>query len=161
METAMYSMLTYLAASKTVDFIINGIEEYIGVMIVSRNSEAIKNNIVSNLGRGVTILKSEKGYGKKGNEGNDGNVLFFNCLISDNGENLLDFPLLSDKQLFENDEYEMALFESSSTIPHNLKKLLPTANQSDEETKGLVLGSIDSVIRFLNIGTYTLKNISN
>ena len=92
---------------------------------------------------------------------NDGNVLFFNCLISDNGENLLDFPLLSDKQLFENDEYEMALFESSSTIPHNLKKLLPTANQSDEETKGLVLGSIDSVIRFLNIGTYTLKNITN
>lgn len=92
---------------------------------------------------------------------NDGNVLFFNCLISENGENLLDFPLLSDKQLFENDEYEMALFESSSTIPSNLKKLLPIANQSDEEIKGLVLGSIDSVIRFLNIGTYTLKNISN
>lgn len=92
---------------------------------------------------------------------NDGNVLFFNCLISDNSENLLDFPLLSDKQLFENDEYEMALFESSSTIPSNLKKLLPIPNQSDEETKGLVLGSIDSVIRFLNIGTYTLKNISN
>lgn len=92
---------------------------------------------------------------------NDGNVLFFNCLISDNGENLVDFPLLSDRHLFENDEYEMALFESSSTIPHNLKKLLPIANQSDEETKGLVLGSIDSVIRFLNIGTYTLKNISN
>jgi hypothetical protein len=92
---------------------------------------------------------------------NDGNVLFFNCLISENGENLIDFPHLSDKQLFENDEYEMALFESSSTIPSNLKKLLPIANQSDEETKGLVLGSIDSVIRFLNIGTYTLKNISN
>jgi uncharacterized membrane-anchored protein YitT (DUF2179 family) len=33
-ETAMYSMLTYLSASKTVDFIINGIEGYIGVMIV-------------------------------------------------------------------------------------------------------------------------------
>jgi hypothetical protein len=91
----------------------------------------------------------------------DGNVLFFNCLISENNENLVDFPLLSDKQLFENDEYELALFESSSTIPSNLKKLLPIANQSDEEIKGLVLGSIDSVIRFLNIGTYTLKNISN
>lgn len=92
---------------------------------------------------------------------NDGNILFFNCLISGNSENLLDFPLLSDKQLFENDEYEMALFESSSSIPANLKKLLPIANQSDEETKGLVLGSIDSVIRFLNIGTYTIKNNSN
>ena len=79
METAMYSMLTYLAASKTVDFIINGIEEYIGVMIVSRNSEAIRRQIVYNMGRGVTILKSESGYGKTGKDGNDGNVLF--CVV--------------------------------------------------------------------------------
>jgi hypothetical protein len=92
---------------------------------------------------------------------NDGNVLFFNCLISNNSDKLIDFPLLSDKPLFGSDEYEMALFESSSSIPPNLKKLLPNTNQSEEETKGLVLGSIDSVIRFLNIGTNTLKNISN
>jgi hypothetical protein len=92
---------------------------------------------------------------------NDGSVLFFNCLISKNNENLIDFPLLSDKGLFENNEYEMALFESSSMIPKNLRKFLPLINQTDEDCKGLVLGSIDSVIRFLNIGTYTLKNISN
>jgi uncharacterized membrane-anchored protein YitT (DUF2179 family) len=62
-ETAMYSMLTYLAASKTVDFIINGIEEYLGVLIVSDSYEDIKKKITEDMGRGVTIFKSEGGYG--------------------------------------------------------------------------------------------------
>ena len=75
-ETAMFSMLTYLSASKTVDFIINGIEEYIGVLIISRNSESIKHQIIHELGRGVTVFRAEKGHGKKGTEGNDGHVLF-------------------------------------------------------------------------------------
>jgi uncharacterized membrane-anchored protein YitT (DUF2179 family) len=56
-ETAMYSLLTYLSASKTVDFIINGIEEYIGVIIVSVKSDEIKQQITMNLGRGVTSYK--------------------------------------------------------------------------------------------------------
>jgi uncharacterized membrane-anchored protein YitT (DUF2179 family) len=80
LETAMYSMLTYISASKTVDFVINGIEEYIGVMIVSRDSEGIRNQITNKLGRGVTILKSEAGFGTKGQMGNDGNVLF--CVVT-------------------------------------------------------------------------------
>lgn len=75
-ETAMYSMLTYLSASKTIDFIINGIEEYIGVLIVSRDSDNIKSQIISKLGRGVTVFISEKGHGKRGSDGNDGKVLF-------------------------------------------------------------------------------------
>ena len=54
-ETAMYSMLTYISASKTVDFIINGIEEYIGVFIVSDHAERIKQRITSRVGRGVTV----------------------------------------------------------------------------------------------------------
>lgn len=48
-ETVMYSMLTYFSASKTVDFIINGIEEYIGVMIISDDYEEIKQMIASKL----------------------------------------------------------------------------------------------------------------
>lgn len=62
-ETAMYSMLTYLSASKTVDFIINGVDEYIGVMIISKKPEAVKEQIANNLKRGVTVLKAEKGFG--------------------------------------------------------------------------------------------------
>lgn len=61
-ETALYSILTYLSASKTVDFIIQGIEEYTGVTIVSAKSAQIREAIINNLGRGVTIYKGERGF---------------------------------------------------------------------------------------------------
>jgi uncharacterized membrane-anchored protein YitT (DUF2179 family) len=67
-ETAMYSMLIYFSASKTIDFIINGIEEYTAVLIVSEESERIKNFISNELGKGVTVFNSEKGYGTKGHK---------------------------------------------------------------------------------------------
>lgn len=79
-ETAMYSMLTYFAASKTVDFIINGIEEYIGVTIVSRNATDVKQAIIDNLGRGVTVYNSESGYGKTGVNFNENKILF--CVVT-------------------------------------------------------------------------------
>ncbi len=65
-ETALYSMLTYLSASKTVDFVIEGIEEYTGVTIISVKAEAIRKMIIDYMGRGVTTFKGEKGYGKRG-----------------------------------------------------------------------------------------------
>lgn len=64
METALYSILTYLSASKSVDFIIEGIEEYLGVTIISDKSEAIRLAITNDMGNGVTIYKGEKGFGK-------------------------------------------------------------------------------------------------
>lgn len=79
-ETAMYSMLTYFAASKTVDFIINGIEEYIGVTIVSRNATDVKQAIIDKLGRGVTVYNSESGYGKTGVNFNENKILF--CVVT-------------------------------------------------------------------------------
>ncbi len=65
-EVAFYSILTYLAASKTVDFILNGIEEYTGVTIISQRSEEIRKMITQDLGRGVTIYRGSKGFGKRG-----------------------------------------------------------------------------------------------
>lgn len=62
-ESALYSILTYLSASKTVDFIIQGIEEYTGVTIISAKSKEIREAIIHNLGRGVTVYKGERGYG--------------------------------------------------------------------------------------------------
>src|SRR5205085_6033724 len=44
-EIAMYSMITYLSASKTLDFIVEGIEEYTGVTVISRFSQKIKQMI--------------------------------------------------------------------------------------------------------------------
>jgi len=65
-ETALYSILTYLAASKTVDFIVEGIEEYIGVTVISTHSEEIRVMITEKLGRGVTIYVGKRGFGKRG-----------------------------------------------------------------------------------------------
>jgi uncharacterized membrane-anchored protein YitT (DUF2179 family) len=65
-ETALYSMITYLAASKTLDFIVEGIEEYIGVTIISNHSNEMREMIIERLGRGVTIYKGERGFGKTG-----------------------------------------------------------------------------------------------
>ena len=60
-ESALYSMLTYFAASRTIDFILHGIEEYNGIIIVSAQNEAIKAAILNNLGRGVTIYQGRGG----------------------------------------------------------------------------------------------------
>ncbi|HWH62176.1 MAG TPA: YitT family protein [Ginsengibacter sp.] len=65
-EIALYSMITYLAASKTLDFIVEGIEEYTGVTIISNQHEEIREMLVEMLGHGVTIYKGESGFGKQG-----------------------------------------------------------------------------------------------
>ena len=65
-DIALYAMVTYLAASKTVDFVIEGIEEYTGVTIISSHNEEIKDMIIERLGRGVTLYKGKGGYGKQG-----------------------------------------------------------------------------------------------
>lgn len=65
-EIALYSMITYLAASKTLDFIVEGLDEYIGATIISPHSEEIRHMIVNLLGRGITVYKGQGGVGKKG-----------------------------------------------------------------------------------------------
>lgn len=75
-ETALYSVLTYLAASKTVDFIIEGIEEYTGVTIISSKSEEMRQMIISDMGRGVTIYKGKRGFGRHGESLGDIDVVF-------------------------------------------------------------------------------------
>jgi len=66
MEIALYAILTYLAASKTVDFVVSGIEEYVGVTIISDKNEDIRLAIVENMGRGCTIYSGKRGFGKRG-----------------------------------------------------------------------------------------------
>jgi len=65
-EVALYAMLTYMAAAKTVDFVIEGVEEYTGITIISDESEKIRLMITEKLGRGVTIYAGKGGFGKKG-----------------------------------------------------------------------------------------------
>ena len=58
---ALYSILTYVAAARTLDFVIHGIEEYTAITIVSRASGEIAARILANLGRGVTVYKGRGG----------------------------------------------------------------------------------------------------
>jgi len=65
-EIALYSTITYMLASRMLDFIIEGIEEYIGVTIVSSHSEELREMIIQVMGRGVTVYHGKGGYGKRG-----------------------------------------------------------------------------------------------
>ncbi|MDA3844164.1 MAG: YitT family protein [Candidatus Kapabacteria bacterium] len=65
-EIALYAILTYLAASKTVDFVVSGIEEYVGVTIISEKNDEIRLAIIENMGRGCTIYVGKRGYAKRG-----------------------------------------------------------------------------------------------
>lgn len=74
-DIALYSMITYLAASRTLDFIIEGIEEYVGVTIVAVHSEEIRQMIINEMGRGVTVYVGKHGHGKKGDT-NDVDIIY-------------------------------------------------------------------------------------
>jgi uncharacterized membrane-anchored protein YitT (DUF2179 family) len=74
-DEALYSILTYFAASKTLDFLLHGIEEYTAITIVSTKSDPIRRAILELLNRGVTIYK-----GRGGKTGLDQDILF--CVVT-------------------------------------------------------------------------------
>lgn len=61
-ETAMYSLITYFAAVKMADYVVDGIEENTALTIISKNPEAIKESLVNNFKKGITVYKGERGY---------------------------------------------------------------------------------------------------
>lgn len=61
-ETSLYSVLTYFAATKTIDYVVEGIQAFTGVTIISAKSEEIKHQLVNKLGRGITVYKGERGF---------------------------------------------------------------------------------------------------
>jgi uncharacterized membrane-anchored protein YitT (DUF2179 family) len=65
MEIALNSILTYYTASQAIDFVVEGLDEYTGVTIISGKSEAIKRTLVMDLGRGITVYKGERGFMKE------------------------------------------------------------------------------------------------
>jgi uncharacterized membrane-anchored protein YitT (DUF2179 family) len=74
-EPALYSILTYMAAARTLDFVLHGIEEYTAITIVSEQSAVIRDRLVGELGRGVTVYR---GYG--GKTGAEQDILF--CVVT-------------------------------------------------------------------------------
>ena len=74
-DSALYSILTYLTAAKTLNFVIYGLEEFTALMIVSSESVAIRKQLTESLGRGMTVLR---GYG--GKSGEDQEILY--CVVT-------------------------------------------------------------------------------
>ena len=75
-ETALYAMLTYFSASRTIEFILTGLEEYTAITIVSEKSDSIRRMIVNEMGRGVTMFKGQRGFGKRGERNGDIDIVY-------------------------------------------------------------------------------------
>jgi uncharacterized membrane-anchored protein YitT (DUF2179 family) len=65
MDIALNSILTYYTASQAINFVVEGMEEYTGVTIISGQSDAVKRTLVMDLGRGITVYKGERGFMKE------------------------------------------------------------------------------------------------
>lgn len=79
-DPALYSILTYVAASKTLDFLLHGIEEYTAITIVSSKSAEIKEAIINGLRRGVTVYRGRGGVGSTGVNEEDQEILY--CVVT-------------------------------------------------------------------------------
>lgn len=79
-ESALYSILTYVAASKTIDFLLHGIEEYTAITIISTKSEEIKDAVINRLHRGVTVYKGQGGLGSTGVSESEQEILY--CVVT-------------------------------------------------------------------------------
>jgi len=74
-EEALYSILTYVAAARTLNFVLYGLDEHTAVTIVSDQHAAIRKRLTHDLGRGVTVYR---GYG--GMSGLDRDILY--CVVT-------------------------------------------------------------------------------
>jgi uncharacterized membrane-anchored protein YitT (DUF2179 family) len=74
-DAALYSILTYVAAARTLDFVLHGIDEFTAITVVSDQNRAIRDRITRDLGRGVTIYR---GYG--GMSGAEQDIIY--CVVT-------------------------------------------------------------------------------
>ena len=84
LEIAMYSIITYFCASKTINFLVYGLDEHVGIMIISNSNDSIQSQIIK-MNKTSTVFKGHGGYSQK-----DKNILF--CVVSK-----LELPKLKDK----------------------------------------------------------------
>jgi uncharacterized membrane-anchored protein YitT (DUF2179 family) len=79
-DSALYSILTYAAASRTIGFLLHGLEEFTAITIISTQSEEIKSAITNRLNRGVTAFKSTAGVGSTGLTETEREILY--CVVT-------------------------------------------------------------------------------
>src|SRR5690606_34912913 len=61
LEIALYAMLTYLSASRTVDFILHGLEQYTAITIFSDRSSPLYKVLKNDLGIEITVMPVQSG----------------------------------------------------------------------------------------------------
>jgi uncharacterized membrane-anchored protein YitT (DUF2179 family) len=61
-EAAMYSILTYFTAIKMTDYVVEGFEEYTALTIISKEDDKVKELIVKEFGKAISVYKGERGY---------------------------------------------------------------------------------------------------
>lgn len=61
-EPAMYSILTYFTAIKMTDYVVEGFEEYTALTIISKEDDKVKELIVKDFGKAISVYKGERGY---------------------------------------------------------------------------------------------------
>jgi len=106
-ESALYSVLIYLSASKTIDFIIIGLEEYTGITIISEKSEEIRKKITKYLGKGVTIYKGKRGFSE----------------ASENGDIDILFTIVTRLEVYKIKNEVISIDPSALIIEHNIKEV--------------------------------------
>ena len=137
-EIALYSILTFVVTAKVTDFMIKGFEDFIGVMIVSKECVEIQKSIIQNLGAGMTVYQGQKGVGSNGSIHN---VLIIHTII-----NRIDIRKMNriidaiDQDAFVV-EYDVNNIKGG-VLRHYLtqkenKKLPPTLEQMSENIKSL------------------------
>ena len=68
----LYSIVTYMAALKTIDFIVEGFDRSKGVMIVTDKADEVTEALIEQFETGATILSARGGYSKS-----EKNVVYF------------------------------------------------------------------------------------
>jgi len=66
LEVAMYSILTFIVTAKVIDLMIEGFEDYVGLMIVSEEINTINEELIKVVGIGTTLYHGSGGFGKRG-----------------------------------------------------------------------------------------------
>jgi len=74
-EPALYSILTYVAAARTLEFLLHGIEEFTAITVMSAAPQLIRQAIIEEMGRTVTVYKATGGK-----SGEDREILY--CVVT-------------------------------------------------------------------------------
>ena len=61
-ETAMYSIITYFTATRATNYVVDGIEEFTAMNIITSKEADVRELLVNDLGKGITVYKGKRGY---------------------------------------------------------------------------------------------------